>query len=119
MSDSVSVSFSDGKTQSVALHDQDGGLWRVEHARLYALMLQNELEDRRERGAIHWPLDRLEPDTVILDYLRFSFCEYSTIHRAGRIFGRLSLGQVRGTDRGHHVIDLSERIKTIKIGVAP
>ena len=64
MGNRVSISFKNGDEESVVLFSQWRGLGLVEQARDYAQALVDE-----RRGS-EGPLDRLEPSTVMVDFIR-------------------------------------------------
>ena len=97
----VSISFKKGDRESIALFDHWGGMARVKHAESYVATLRAEVA-----GQSAWPLYRLEPETVMVDYIR-------AITRGWeRVISCLSVGHMdnpmRGdnSDNGHHVISL-------------
>ena len=100
MGDRVSISFRNGDEESIALFDHWGGMERVEHARAYV----EALRQRRHKGM---PLDRLEPGTVMVDYIREITKDMLVIE------GNLYVGEMSNpmagdnSDNGHHVIDLT------------
>lgn len=97
MGDRVSISFRNGDQESVALFSHWDGMEFVEKAEAYAFCLKLEREGRHEL-----PLDRLEPRTVMADYIRQGFTD--------RIASNYYLGRDGGdgdnSDNGHHVIAL-------------
>ena len=102
MGDRVSISFVNGREESVALFNHWGGLEFVKEARRYVTALVAE-------NSAHFPfdpLDRLEPNTVMVDFIR-----YLTEGR-GRVRSKLYLGatSINGdnSDNGHYSIKLDE-----------
>ena len=101
MGDRVSISFVHEKTEeeSVVLFDHWGGMERVENAREYvdALVLER-------MGQEMMPLDRLEPGTVMVDYIRY------IAQGRERIEGSWYLGATPddgdNSNNGHHQIFL-------------
>ena len=63
MGNRVSISFRTGDEDSVILFSQDGGMAFVRMAQAYAVALQ-------AKGYGPWPLGRLEPSTVMVDFIR-------------------------------------------------
>ena len=108
MADRVSISFInyDGE-QSVALFSHSGGLQFAEEARAYVSDLKIEKANRHST-----PLDRLEPDTVMVDFIRH------VTHSLGRVEMDLYLGATYldgdNSDAGHHVIDVNATLRTRK-----
>jgi hypothetical protein len=68
MGDRISISFANGKDESVALFSHWGGMSFLEKARQYVVELKKTLE-KRDSGIVN-PIDRLEPDTVMVDFIR-------------------------------------------------
>lgn len=100
MGNRASVSFKKDDWESVALFSHWGGMEFVGQARAYALRLARERTERL------MPLDRLEPDTVMVDFIRH------LTHDMSRVESDLYLGKSSedgdNSDNGHHVIDLLE-----------
>ena len=98
MGDRISISFRQGERESVSLFSHWGGLAFLEEARDYASQLIEERE-----GMIKL-LDRLDPETVMVDFIRH------LTRKLKRVESNFYLGrnQVDGDnfDKGHHVIDL-------------
>jgi hypothetical protein len=100
MGDRVSVSFRKGKEESVVLFSHWGGRMFVAVARGYV----RELKDEAQREGSTFPLYRLEPDTVMVDFIR------SLTQGVTRITHDYYLGRTKddgdNSDNGHFVIDL-------------
>ena len=100
MGDRVSISFKNGDDESVTLFSHWGGQEFVEKAKAYA----RELTAERKANNQHGPLDRLEPHTVMVDFIR-----YVTKDKK-RVESDLYLGKDEtegdNSDNGHHVITL-------------
>ena len=98
MGDRVSISFKHGSKESVALFCHWGGMEFVEKAKAYA--------DKLPRGERSMPLDRLEPQTVMVDFIR------TITEGKGPVESNLYLGKTPqdgdNSDNGHHVIDLKD-----------
>jgi hypothetical protein len=98
MGDRVSVSFRKGNEESVVLFSHWGGMGFVEDAQNYARLLQIE----REGSGM--PLDRFEPNTVMVDFIR------GVTQGMTRVESDLYLGQDSedgdNSDNGHHIVDL-------------
>ena len=104
MGDRVSISFRNGTQESVALFSHWRGMALVEEAQGYVQALHISIE--RELGLKSLPLGRMEPGTVMVDFLcgllgRMKGVEYD-----------LHLGKDAdegdNSDNGHHVIELAE-----------
>jgi hypothetical protein len=98
------VQFRTDGRLSVALFSHWGGQEFLDEARAYAADLV------RERSGAVLPLDRLEPNTVMVDFIRHITREMT------RVQGDFYLGanerEGDATDFGSHVIDLSELRRT-------
>ena len=100
MGDRVSISFKNGDDESETLFSHWGGQEFVEKAKAYA----RELTAERKANNQHGPPDRLEPNTVMVDFIR-----YVTKDKK-RVESDLYLGkdETEGDngDNGHYVIKL-------------
>jgi len=96
MGDRVSISFKNGDWESVTLFSHWGGTEFVEDAQEYAAALP------RDRRAA--PLDRREPDTVMVDFIRH------ITKNLVKVDGDLYLGADPScgdnSDNGHYIIKL-------------
>ena len=120
MGDRVSISFVNGAEKSVALFNHYGGVGFVEHAKGYARGLITELKALAKVGTI-WPsfmpLTRLEPSTVMVDYItHLERASYYFKQKYGdRVWSNLYIGKDEhegvNSDNGHHEIDLAEIAK--------
>ena len=97
MGDRASVSFKKGNEESVALFSHWGGMPFVQTAITYATRLKDN-----KVGEVK-PLDRLEPATVMVDFIRHLTRDMA------RVDSDLYLGKDANdgdnSDNGHHVID--------------
>lgn len=102
MGDRVSISFRNGKQESVVLFHHWGGKQFPQKALQYAKDLVAELESTKI--CVSEPLTRLEPETVMVDFIRYITKDKS------RIMSSLYLGRDQNdgdnSDNGHFVIDL-------------
>ena len=102
MGDRVSISFVNGRYESVALFNHWGGRGFVDEAQDYVRKLIAENPQHSQFD----PLDRLEPGTVMVDFIR-----YLTEGR-GRVRSNLYLGATSrdgdNSDNGHYRIKLDE-----------
>ena len=100
MGDRVSISFKNGEDESVVLFSHWGGRALVEDAQMYAEELALEMIGDSS------PLDRLEPDTVMVDFIRHITKDM------GRVVCDFYLGKIPddgdNSDNGHFLIDLGE-----------
>lgn len=100
MGDRTSIQFKKGKDVSVAFFHHWGGLDIVQEAIDYA----KELKEERSGGMM--PIDRFEPNTVMIDFIR--------VITAGqkRIESSLYLGKDEtdgdNSDNGNWIIDFDE-----------
>lgn len=95
----VSISFKKGKRESVVLFSHWGGEAFVRLAKSYVKELKKEVN-----GKFGEPLDRLDPETVIVDFIRA--CTKDKV----RVSSDLYLGRDEhdgdNSNFGHHVIKL-------------
>lgn len=103
MGNRVSISFINGDEESVALFSHWGGRAFVKDAKDYVKKLKSEQEPNR----VVEPLDRLEPNTVMVDFIKtFMNNEYGT----NRVKSNYYLGKDGNdgdnSDNGHFKIDL-------------
>lgn len=109
MGDRVSISFAltekypNGKTnrsESVVLFNHWGGMGFVAEAKRYAKNLEKEM-----KGKGCYPLERLEPNTVMVDFIRHYF-------GGSTVMSNLYLGKDEldgdNSDNGHHTIELNK-----------
>jgi hypothetical protein len=100
MGDRVSISFRKGEEESVVLFSHWGGKTFVAVARGYI----RELKTEAQRAGGTFPLFRLEPSTVMVDFIRM------LTEGVGRVQGDYYLGRSPedgdNSDNGHFVIDL-------------
>jgi len=101
MGNRVSVSFKNGDRESVALFHHWGGMEFVEEARGYILKLHEEVAGKQTE-----PLDRCDPQTVMVDFI--SRCAT----KGERISRSIYLGKDDcdgdNSDNGHFALDLVE-----------
>jgi hypothetical protein len=102
MGNRVSISFVNGNEESVALFNHWDGMEFVSIARNYAKELQKEVGSK-----VLDPLDRLEPNTVMVDFIRH------ITQNMTRVSSNLYLGKDSNdgddSDNGHHKINLTKR----------
>ena len=100
MGDRVSISFRKGEEESVVLFSHWGGKAFVAVARGYV----RELKTEAQRAGMTWPLFRLEPQTVMVDFIR------TLTSGVSRVQSDYYLGKNKedgdNSDNGHFVIDL-------------
>jgi hypothetical protein len=100
MGDRVSISFRKGDQESVVLFSHWGGKTLLAVARGYV----RELKTEAQRAGMTWPLFRLEPQTVMVDFIRM------LTEGVSRVQSDYYLGKGKedgdNSDNGHFVIDL-------------
>lgn len=100
MGDRVSIQFQLGKDKSVVFFSHWDGMGLVEIAKAYV----NGLKEVAKKEGSTYPLFRLEPDTVIVDFIKF----YTT--EAGPVKSNYYLGATPedgdNSDNGHWIISL-------------
>ena len=103
MGDRVSISFKNGEDESVALFSHWGGEDFVKDAHKYALGLKFNYATKQ---GTTYPLGRLEPDTVMVDFIRH--LTVGVDHVEGDYY--LGCGPEDGdnSDNGHFTICLDE-----------
>ncbi len=101
MGDRISIQFQNGKEKSVCLFSHWGGESFLETAVSYVNTLMREVKGK-ESG----PLDRLEPNTVMVDFIRY------ITKGMKRVESDLYLASTEddgdNSDNGHHVIKLEK-----------
>ena len=106
MGDRVSVAFKNGNEESVTLFNHWGGIAFVDEAKNYIRTL---LMRCKTHGGVQ-PLDRLEPNTVMVDFIR------EVTHDMPRVESSLYLGRDgmdgNNSDNGHFVIDVNAPFDT-------
>jgi hypothetical protein len=99
MGDRASIAFRKDQGESVTLCSHWGGMHFVREAKEYV----KELKEERKGSQVN-PLDRLEPDTVMVDFIRH------LTHKMKRVESDLYIvadeSQCDNSDNGHHLIDL-------------
>ena len=109
MGDKISIAFKNGDEESVVLFSHWGGLSFYNAARDYVRKLKVRL---KKRDGISDPIGRLEPNTVMVDFIR------EVTKNMDLIEHDLYLGkddnEGDNSDNGHHVIDLIKEASDIK-----
>ena len=105
MGDKISFSFVNDNWESIAYFDHWGGKYILPIVEEYYKWLVEELGDRRD-GMGFSPIDRLEPCTVMLDFIRWKHKDDELID------SRYYLGKDGddgdNSDNGHWVFDLEK-----------
>jgi len=99
MGNRVSIQFVNGADKSVVLFSHWGGIELVHRAADYAKQLARE-----KRGKDQHPLDRLEPQTVMVDFVRYITQGMTEVE--GDFYFGLDEDDGDNCDNGHAVIDL-------------
>ena len=105
MGDRVSIQFVNGDRASVALFSHWDGMDFVKAATAFVKRLQST----KPVGGMSYPLDRLEPDTVILEFFRVYYrdVEGNTPVRSNYYLGR-DQNEGDNADNGHWLIHLDD-----------
>lgn len=102
MGNRISISFKKDKYESVTLFSHWDGETLVNKANEYVKKLKKDIENNKIPGYV--PLTRLEPETVMVDFIRM----YTK--RLKRVDGNLYLGKNSSdgdnSDNGHQIITL-------------
>lgn len=102
MGDRISISFKKGEDESIALFSHWRGRSLLDEVQEYLDQLETTLKKRKSN--ICSPIDRMEPDTVIIDFIRW-LTKGDDI-----ISGDLYLGkdgtEGDNSDNGHFVFNL-------------
>jgi hypothetical protein len=102
MGDKVSIQFVKGDQKSVVLFSQWGGMDMVDLAKDYVSLLRREI--MRGDNAMQYPLTRLEPDTVIVDFIRSITAHQDRV--TSDLYLRATQEDGDNSDNGHHEINL-------------
>lgn len=107
MGDRVSISFVNGGEESVALFSHWDGMDFVKQAKKYARELRQRWIDHKKPSVM--PLDRMEPHTVMVDFIRWLFhtgyFNTEEFIESNYYFGKDS-NDGDNSDNGHHQIQL-------------
>lgn len=102
MGDRVSVSFKQGDEESVAFFSHWGGMSFVATAKKYAKDLI-----KKHEGETSYPLNRLEPRTVMVDFIRHVTKNQEAVQSDLYIGKDGEDGD--NSDNGHHIIELPQK----------
>lgn len=106
MGDRISLSFRNGGEESIALFSHWGGMDFVRTAKTYVRELKLYLAKRG--NPVLSPLDRLEPNTVMVDFVRALTAKLERVS-SDYYFGRDGTDG-DNSDNGHHIIELSNEV---------
>ena len=113
MGDRISISFRNKEEQSVALFSHWDGLDFIDKAETYVKELYFE-HTKSERGDC-FPLDRFDPDTLMVDFIRYLTSEINVVDRN---FSNYYLGKDEyvgdNSDNGHFEIDINMVLKDLR-----
>tara|TARA_Y100000034_G_scaffold82481_1_gene98841 strand:+ start:497 stop:802 length:306 start_codon:yes stop_codon:yes gene_type:complete len=101
MGDRVSIQFVKGSEESIVLFSHWGGMIFVEEVKKYIEVLKDEVRNNEIT-----PLDRLEPNTVMVDFVRHITKDEDRIND-DLYFGKDS-GEGDNSDNGHFRIEVSK-----------
>ena len=101
MGDRVSIQFVNGERKSVVLFSHWEGMALVDIAQDYAIKLKEE-----KAGQHITPLDRLEPETVMVDFIRHLVVYLSIPNVDGNYYLGKDENDGDNGDNGHHLISL-------------
>lgn len=104
MGDRVSIQFVNEGEKSVVLFSHWGGMLFVREAVKYAKELAREVKGNKGFA----PLDRLEPRTVMVDFVRHITKEVERVTE-DYYFG-INENDGDNSDNGHYIIDLKEGV---------
>ena len=99
----ISIQFKNGYAKSAVLSSHWGGTDFVKEAEHYIKMLRIERGERMME-----PLDRLEPDVVMADFVRHITKDMSRVTSDFRLV--CSTDETDNSDYGHHIIDLEKEV---------
>jgi len=111
MGDRVSISFRNGNEQSVVLCSHWGGQQFIKIVESYVEKLIEEVKNKKNLE----PLDRLEPETVMVDFIREITKSFKRVD-SGLYLGK-GREEVDDSDNGHFVVDLQTgEVKNVDTG---
>jgi len=97
MGDRVSIRFVNGDSSSPVLFNHWGGKAFVKVAVSYVKELHEELVENDSRNT--YPLDRLEPQTVMVDFIRYLTTGYERVR--SNLYLGVSPDDGDNSDNGH------------------
>lgn len=107
MGDRISIQFKNRDSKSIVLFSHWGGKEFLKIARRYTKELIAEVGEEES-----YPLDRLEPKTVIVDFIRYLLEQKEVYLSKGRIASGIYFGKDENdgdnSDNGHFVITLKK-----------
>ena len=104
MGDRVSIQFKNGKETSIVLFSHWGGMDFVKNAKQYVKELKAEVGTKEVN-----PLDRLEPDVVMVDFIRHITKNLNRVE--SDLYVAKTENEGDNSDNGHHIILLNKNKK--------
>lgn len=105
MGDRISISFKNGDDESVALFSHWDGEDFLDKVNEYLNVLKELIETDNDANCTKiMPLGRLEPSTVMVDFIRYTFLTHGTI--AGNYYLGKDKDDGDNSDNGHYVVNL-------------
>ena len=108
MGDRVSIQFERSGERSVALFSHWGGMIFVKDAEQYAIALIHEMQ-----GKTTMPLECMEPNTVMLDFIRYLFHDHHDRVMSGYYLG-VDSDDGDNSDNGNWLINLDRGYPTTR-----
>lgn len=107
MGDRISISFKNGSEESVAFFSHWDGMHPYKSAQAYVKLLKKMSADT---GGTRYPLDRLEPQTVMVDFIKWYLQnEIGNEHVTSNYYLGVNGDDGDNSDNGHYTIDLAEK----------
>lgn len=106
MGDRISIQFKNGDDLSVVLFSHWDGMDLVKRANKYIKELEKEVNASVWRGIGPYPLQRYEPGTVMIDFLRSMFKDSPHERISGNYYLGATPNDGDNSDNGHHIINL-------------
>ena len=107
MGNRISIQFKQGNFKSAILNSHWGGMLFLTNAKKYVRELKKEIKEKPFNKVCE-PLDRLEPDTVMVDFVRSITKDEKRITCDLRLV--CSTDEIDNSDNGHHIINLTDTI---------
>lgn len=101
MGDRISISFKNGNSESVTLFSHSDGIGFLQEANEFVRDLKKE-----NGNSLVMPLNRLEPNTVMVDFIRHITKNMKRVYRNYHLGKNETEGD--NSDNGHFVIDLNK-----------
>ena len=108
MGDRISIQFKTGKEVSVTFFSHWDGKSLLDRVYDYCDYLADELKKRKGMAGFG-PIDRLEPNTVMVDFLRWFSADIEDIIDGNYYLGK-DPNDGDNSDNGNFLIDLNKRV---------